>query len=108
MADLRQPTFAEREGIKALPKQLELKTVSTETRARVWDYIYHSIKNGKYTYKSSYQTVSIPWSFILRDFWVNVDFRFSDRYDPSINKVCEYAKEKIQLTYDCFYELLNL
>ena len=107
MATLRQPTFAEREGTKRLPSQLQLGEVSTEIRARVWECIHASIQSDTYQNRVNYNNYTYNWGQILKDCWVRVDHRFVDAFNTQSSSVLKYAKEKMSVEYSQFLEFIE-
>lgn len=104
---VRAPTFAEREGVKALPRQLELKEVTQELRARVWTLVHLSIEtNTKYD-AISHVTRAHCWETILTSAWVILDHNFADEFSVKPRELTQYAKAKMMLPYAEFLEFLE-
>lgn len=104
---VRAPTFAEREGVKALPRQLELREVSQEVRARVWTIIHESIEaNTKYDALEHVTRVFV-WETILKSTWIRLDHNFSDEFSVKPREIVQYAKSKMLLPYAEFLEFLE-
>lgn len=104
---IRAPTFAEREGVKALPRQLELREVSQEIRARVWTIIHESIEaNTKYDSLESVTRVYV-WETILKSAWIKVDHKFADEFSAKPRDIAQYAKSKMLVPYAEFLEFLE-
>ena len=105
MSELRKPTFAEREGAKPLPTQLNLKQVSSEVRAKTWSIIYKSmdqskIMRGGYSYADR-------WASILQEYWVNIDHKFEDEFKNRLLSLVSYVNEKMSGEYSTFFEFLE-
>jgi hypothetical protein len=88
-------TFEQAEGIEPLPRQLRLREVSQELRARLWNKVYNDLSEcteGS-DYGSSY--FEKPWSTILRDEHVYHKYGMADDFKND-------AKTLIQKTRTLF------
>lgn len=103
---LREATFAEREGAKPLPRQLETKKVPKEARSKIWRVLYNSIQSGKFT-GSDYRSYNSAYEAILRDFWTEIDCKFVDAFRRPVPDMEAYAKEKMSLGYAEFFEFIE-
>jgi hypothetical protein len=67
LARRKNLTFEQAEGVDPLPQQLQLREVSQELRARLWNKVYNDLSECVEItdYGSSY--LDKPWSTILRD-----------------------------------------
>jgi hypothetical protein len=107
MAGLREPTFAEREGAKHLPTQLQLREVSPEVRAKIWAILYASLENSKYYDRGVSSSRLRGWEDILRSAWVQLDHKFADEFSTHPTKAIPYAKSKMSADYAAFLEFLE-
>jgi hypothetical protein len=107
MAGLREPTFAEREGAKALPAQLQLRVVSDEIRAKVWGLIFSSLEGSKYYDRTIHTNRLRNWEKVLKSAWTTLDHKFADEFDPHPTKAIPYAKSKMRLNYTSFLEFVE-
>jgi hypothetical protein len=89
--DRKKLSFAQAEGVEPLPSQLQLREVSPELRAVLWNTIHHALVGN--TVRGSYGPPHLekPWSTILKDEHV---YRLHKMADDFINN----AKGLIQET----------
>ncbi len=66
--DRKSLTFAQAEGIDALPSQLERTVVSKELRAKLWAFVHSHVAPA---YSKIYQGHQSPWREILQDLHVH-------------------------------------
>ena len=77
-------TFAQAEGAIPLPRQLDLKEVSEELRAQLWQLVYNLIEGTK-TRGGSYESLlGTQWSRILYRWWVYGLHHFGDEYEDNV------------------------
>ena len=83
--DRDQVSFAQAEGVEALPTQLELKTISPELAALLWRFINKLLENyidWSDDYNSKY-IIKEPINEILRAWWVRRLYNNADEFpDP--------------------------
>lgn len=72
-AERRKLTFAQAEGAAPLPRQLKLKEISKELRARLWGVVYQHSGLGE-------RSVSTNWWDILQDRHTNVLHKMIDDF----------------------------
>jgi hypothetical protein len=75
-AERRKLTFEQAEGVAQLPRQLKLKEISPELRARLWGLIYDKMFD-----KKTKMFIS-PWGTIIRAHYLNRLHRMVDEYSP--------------------------
>jgi len=60
-------TFEQAEGVDPLPSQLQLKEVSQQLRALLWERIHHYLDEAKESSEYGPAYLDRPWSTILKD-----------------------------------------
>jgi hypothetical protein len=80
--DRSKVTFAQAEGVAALPRQLKIKELSKQLRALIWQCVYDGIQ----TTGGIYPIFTGPWETIFRDVWVhnlhNMIHKFENDWFP--------------------------
>ncbi|MDN2580246.1 AbiJ-NTD4 domain-containing protein [Aquibium sp. ELW1220] len=89
-------TFEQAEGAASLPRQLQLKELSSELRGKMYALIYRSLE-FKYldTLLQRKPVVTKAWEIILEDFHVEKSHRPIDEFDRSSRGVIDHLKEII-------------
>jgi hypothetical protein len=70
-------TFEQAEGIEPLPSQLQLREVSSELRAVLWNRIHSYLTDATENYGHGLET---PWSTILKDEYVYRRHQMADDF----------------------------
>ncbi len=83
-------TFEQAEGVEPLPRQLELKEISPQLRAFLWDYIHNSVEKTINEYD---RTVGGRWLNILRRMHVVRLHLMVDDFENKWSKQREYLKK---------------
>lgn len=104
MNDRSLMTFAQAEGLEALPTQLQLRTISPELSARLWLTTYNSLTESISNVRGVPQLLilTMPWQPILTGWWVERQFKNIDEFpDPrhimAIVKEIVTGKEYVRL-----------
>ena len=93
----RTLTFSQREGLKPLPTQLELRQLSKELRALIWQAIHSSLNNTFYQIRgTSIVKLGDDWAEIIRDYQVRVLHNKAHEFRP-------YAREHLETTSDFIF-----
>jgi hypothetical protein len=90
-ADRKKLTFEQAEGAAPLPSQLQLREVSPELRAVLWDTVHHEL--DECTFGTNF--FGQPWSIILRDEFIHRQHGMADDFKNN-------AKELIKKTRGIF------
>jgi hypothetical protein len=77
-ADRRRLNFAQAEGVEPLPTQLQLREISQQLRALLWELLYLSIK-------ADVDERGDSWEAILYNFHVRRQFLPADRFDKHLH-----------------------
>ena len=93
-ADRRKLTFAQAEGVEALPSQLRLKEVSPELRARLWLVIQVSMRVDA-TGETRPGRLGRKWYSILLARWIFIQHQMVDLFDASYSSQLEMARQLI-------------
>jgi hypothetical protein len=83
-------SFEQAEGVEPLPSQLQLREVSSELRAVLWNTIQDVLKNS--TSRSGY--IETPWWTILREEYV---YRQHKMVDDFVNNAKDRSREVRQI-----------
>jgi AbiJ N-terminal domain 4 len=81
-------TFAQREGAVPLPRQLGLKHLPREVTAPLWGLVYRILDNSRHRG----HWLSVTWSTILQDYWVEVELKNSDEFTNYMDKLVPWVK----------------
>lgn len=65
--DRKKLSFGQAEGVEPLPSQLQLREISQELRACLWNTIHGSLVKSIMHGKTSYARLDDPWGLILRE-----------------------------------------
>jgi len=97
MIERRDLTFAQAEGVEALPSQLALRTISSELSAALWAATYTSLLNCVKREYGSYGSPILghPWSGILISWWVTVKHKNIDEFPSDAQTLIELVKSEI-------------
>ncbi len=96
--DRRIVTFAQAEGSEELPNQLKPKELSRALRAFLWKVLFDSIsKSLTWTRNISPPTyyITLHWEIILKDWWVDRMYQFSDEFNDELDYWRPRLKEVI-------------
>lgn len=96
--DRRKLTFEQAEGAEPIPTQLQVKEVSAELRAKLWQVIYESLSSSTYDQGGGFGSdirVVDPWLTILYDKHVLRDHKFADEFDSEARYQIEQVKRII-------------
>jgi hypothetical protein len=75
-------TFAQAEGAAPLPTQLQLKQLSKELRALLWNVVHKQLTESSHHQNYVGYVVENPWSAILRGAHVYHHHRMVDEFTP--------------------------
>jgi hypothetical protein len=78
-------TFEQREGAAPLPRQLQLKELSRESRAKLWAVVYEYIRPRS-------NALRPPWGSILRRYWVDRMHADADGFSDYPDRAVDWVK----------------
>jgi hypothetical protein len=88
-------TFEQAEGTEPLPSQLQLKEVSSQLRALLWEVIHTSLADDieyPFDYQDSHPWFKERWPSILYDNHVKREHQMVDEFANNANKLIEKTK----------------
>lgn len=93
LTERKKLTFEQAEGIEPLPSQLQLREISDQLRAVLWNRIHAHLDDA--TELSSYGAnyLNKPWSTILKDEHVYRQHGMADDFENDAEKLVRQAKQ---------------
>lgn len=92
--DRRHLTFEQAEGAEPLPRQLELKELSHEIRALLWDLVYSQLAQASHPVEfGPGRYLSGDWITILRDKHVRHDHKMVDEFENNFGRLSRDIKQ---------------
>ena len=99
-----RPSFAQREGLEAVPPQLQPGTLSKQARASLWHVIYQSMEASIRSGTMSSYFIE-PWSTILRDWLVDTQHGMSNDFESGSHE--HEQRLKALFTKGRYHEVLG-
>jgi hypothetical protein len=86
-------SFEQAEGVEPLPTQLQLREVSPELRAALWDRVYSYLTKATRHVEFGANTINNPWSTILRDEHVYRRHQMSNDFTPAAKVLAKETRD---------------
>lgn len=93
-AHRKRVSFAEAEGVRGPPRQLKLREISRELRAKIWSVLFDSLRSSSIR-DFDRTRISGEWLNVLFHMHVNIEFKAADEFPNELRYHADRIKQLI-------------